>query len=383
MGRAVVILLVVPIVIIGLALLAAHDPGSQMSFPAPSSGDMDAGVDPVRLQAEARATSTVAAAQEAGADGMVTAMWQSTTEAQRARDDATATAIAAVEATRQAQAAATARAEAAIEATKRAEISLTSVAIEKMVVEATIEAGQAQSTATAEAQREQATATARADATRTAVAATATAEYVAPTSTAIAADTSAYVTEKTWEARTVPWTTVGKVAFWSALALFFILACVWIFPRAWIAIQMRFLRVNDKADGPQWMIVGTRGLIEAWSGKFKATPYNSDRDRGPGQTIDPDREADLLPGSDPRVTERDQLVDALTRPVQAAAAVGNGARPRRPALPTPRWRHAPVAGPARPYRVLRPGTALPAPVQRVLDHAVVASLDRDWEERDE
>ncbi len=361
MGRAVVIFLVVPLVIIGLVLLAVHDTGNQTPFVAPDkSGGTNVGGDPVRLQAEARATA----------------------EAQQARDNATATAIAAIEATRQAQAAATASAEAAAEATKRAEIALTSVAIEKMVVEATIEAGQAQSTATAEAQRDQATTTAKANATSTAVAATATADYVAPTTTAIAADTSAYVTEKTWEARTVPWTTVGKVVFWSALALFFILACVWIFPRAWIAVQMRFLRINDEVDGPQWMIVGTKGLMEAWLGKFKATSYNSDRDRGPGQTIDPDRDADLLPGSDPRVTERDQFVDALTRPVQAAVR-GGGARLKRPMLPAPRWRHAPVAGPMRPYRVLRPGTTLPPQVQRVLDHTVVASLDRDWEERDE
>ncbi|MCP4542464.1 MAG: hypothetical protein GY832_35520 [Chloroflexi bacterium] len=378
MGRAIVILLVVPLVIVGLVLLAARDPGSQMPFVTPgTNNDNDTNVigDLIRLQAEARATSTVAAAQEAGADGMVAAMWQSTAEAQQARDHATAIAIASIEATRQAQAA-------AAEATKRAEIALTSVAIEKIVVEATIEAGQAQATATAEAQRDQATATARANATSTAVAATATANYVAPTSTAIAADTSAYVAEKTWEARTVPWTTVGKMAFWTALASFFILACVWIFPRAWIAVQMRFLRVDDEADGPQWMFVGTKGLIEAWSGQFKGTSYNSDRDRGPGQTIDPDRKAGLLPGSDPRVTERDQIVDALTRPVQAAGK-GNGVGPRRPALPTPRWRHAPVGGPARAYRVLRPGSTLPPQVQRVLDHAVVASLNRDWEERDE
>jgi hypothetical protein len=129
------------------------------------------------------------------------------------------------------------------------------------------------------------------------------------------------------------------------------------------------------------MLVGTKGLVEAWTGKFKATSYNSDRDRGPGQTIDPDRDGDLLPGSDPRVTERDQIVDGLTRPVQAAAR-GNGTGWRRSQLPAPRWNHAPVGGPQRAYRVLRPGAALPSQVRRVLDEAVVASLDRDWEARD-
>jgi hypothetical protein len=214
------------------------------------------------------------------------------------------------------------------------------------------------------------------------VAATATADFVAPTSTAIAADTSAYVTEKTWTQRTIPWTVVGKALFWSALGLFAILACVWVFPRAYVALQMRFLRVDDEADGSEWLFVGTKGLLGAWLEAAKVTPYNGDRDRGPGQTIDPDRPPGLLPGSDPKVTERDQFVDALTRPVQATAG-GNGAGLRRPVLPAPRWNHAPVSGPVRPYRVLRPGTALPPQVQRVLDSTVVAALDRDWEERDE
>ncbi|MCP4589860.1 MAG: hypothetical protein GY842_03890, partial [bacterium] len=196
-----------------------------------------------------------------------------------------------------------------------------------------------------------------------------------------AADTAAYVTAKTWEQRMAPWEFIGKGLFWTATGVFCFLACLWVFPRAWIALQMRFLRVNDEADGPQWMLVGTKGLIDAWTGKFKATPYNGDRDRGPGQTIDPDRDGGLLPGSDPKVTERDQIVDGLTRPVQASAR-GNGAGRRAVRLPAPRWNHAPVGGPQRGYRVLRPGAALPRPVRRVLDEAVVASLDRDWEERD-
>ncbi|RLC79498.1 MAG: hypothetical protein DRJ03_23380 [Chloroflexi bacterium] len=341
-----------------------------------------AGFDPLMNQANARMTATAAAAAQTEADVVVTAIAQKTAQARREEFHALTVEAAQANATTQSQADATATIEAQAQATAQSHVEETRMAIEGTMVAATLQAGQSQGTATAEAQRSQATSTAQAQVAGTATAATATAQVENPIATRTAADTAAYVTTKTWEQRMAPWESVGKALFWTAIGLFGFLACLWVFPRAWIALQMRFLRVDDEADGSQWMFVGSKGLIQAWTGKFKATSYNGDRDRGPGQTIDSDREADLLPGSDPRVTERDQFVDALTRPVQVAAR-GNGTRPKRPSLPTPRWRHAPVAGPARPYRVLQPGTTLPPQVQRVLDHAVVASLDRDWEERDE
>ncbi len=386
MGRKLGIGLVLILGLAMLAVLFAQEMGTNVPaiqlVGSDDSNVVSAADDPVGTQIAAQATSTVAAAQQAGADMMVTAMAQSTQEAQAA-------AAAAAEATRQAQIAATARVEAAAEATKRAEIAATSVAIEQIVVQATIEAGRAQGTATAQAQATgaaivvaEATSAARAQATRTAVAATTTAVWVEPTLDVINADTSAYVTEKTWAERTTPWTTVGKALFWSALGLLTVLACAWVFPRAWIALQMRFLRVNNEADGPEWMIVGTKGLIQAWTGMFKATPYSSDRDRGPGQTIDPDRSEGLLPGSDPAVTRRDQATQGLARPVLAATRPAIPSRVGRSLTQTPGILGRggrDLTRQRRPYRVLQPDTPLPPTVQGELDDIVLQQLDKDWE----
>jgi len=324
----------------GLVLLAAQE----------AAGGRSTVSDPIRLQAEARATATIAAAQEAGADALVDAMRQTTAEAQRA-----------------------AQAEIA------AMVAMETIEAGRDQATSTAEALRDQATSTAEAGRDQTTATAQAQATSTAVAIIKTAVALQPTETVVAANASAYVAQKDWERRMAPYRAIGEAVFWSALGLFFVLACLWVFPRAWVAIQTRFLRVDNEADGVKWMFVGA-GVVDAWRGKFKFTPYDHDRDRGPGQTIDPHRPDGLLPGSDPRVTERDQAVQALTRPVLAAGG-GNGTSPRRRNFPV-RTTLAPLAarpGPSRSYRVLQPGAALPAPVQRVLDNAVIASLDRDWE----
>ena len=126
MGRKLGALLLLVLGLGGLALLFAQETGT--SVPAIQLADNDdshsivSNADnPVGTQIAAQATSTVAAAQQAGADMMVTAMAQSTREAETA-------AAAAAEETHQAQIAATASVEAAIEATKRAEIAATSVA---------------------------------------------------------------------------------------------------------------------------------------------------------------------------------------------------------------------------------------------------------------
>jgi hypothetical protein len=366
MGRAVVLLASVIVVAILLSLACT------------STGALDTpgGFDPLMNQASARMTATAAAAAQVQADAVVAAIVQKTAEARQETLHALTVEAAQANATAQARADATATAAAQAAATAQSYVEETRVAIEGTVVAATLQASSAQGTATAEAQQVQATSTAQAQATGTATAATATAQVENPIATRTAADTAAYVTTKTWEQRMAPWEFVGKALFWAALGVFFLLACVWVFPRAWLAVQTRFLRFDSGAgDAPQVLLVGSRGWVDAWLGRFMATFYDGDRDRGPGQSIDQDGHAQLLPGSDPKVTERDQVVDALTRPEQARTTQANGRfRPR-----DPRWQALPTRSAPRQYRVLDPQTALPPPVARVMDAAVMETLDRDWE----
>jgi hypothetical protein len=315
-------------------------------------------------------TATAAADAQFQADLVVTAAAQKTMAAMTMEANY-------AQSTAQSRANATSTADAGIEATRQAHIQETEIAIEATVIAATLQAGYDQATETAEANRVRATATAEAQATSTAMAATATAVIEGPTATVAIANTNAYLTEKKWQEQTAPFRYIGMTAFWMALGILFILACAWLLPRAWIALQMRFLRVDNEADGPRWMLVGTRNFIEAWAGKFQVTAYDSDRDRGPGQTIDPHQSPGLLPGSDPRVTERDQIVDGLTRPVLAA---GNKAATPRRRLQAPRWTQVPGTSPGRSYRVLQPGAELPASVRRQIDETVIAHLDGDWRE---
>lgn len=396
MGGQILAVLLVILVLVGIVLLAINDPSA-----IPANSRHPAAADLYQAQAAARATATVATAQEAGANAMVDAAHQATTEALQATAEAQRAAQAAADATRQAQVDATAAVVAAAESTRQA-------TLEEIALQATLEAGRALATdaarsqiATVQAQHVQATESARstsqaalAHAVATAESATATAEYVAPTRTIVASDTETYLTSREWERRTAPWKEIGKAAFWTALGVLTLLACAWVFPRAWIALQMRFLRVKEDGDGPEWMVIGAQGLIKAWSGAFQATSYNSDRDRGPGQTLDPYQEAGLLPGGDPRVTERDQIVQGLTRPVQAAAAAGDSGSLRRAsrrpgaAGGTMSTRNPLAAIPGvsstgrRAYRVIPPGASLPPPVRRALDAAVVAHLDNDWRVED-
>ncbi len=352
MGRVIVITVCALVVVVLLAMACV----STVTTPAVP---IDPNGDPLMAQAYARMTATAAADAQFQADLVVTAAAQKTMAAMTMEASY-------AQSTAQARADATSTADAGIQATRQAHIQETEIAIEATVVAATLQAGQDQATSTAEAQ-----------ATSTAMAATATAVIEGPTATVAFADTEAYLTEKEWERRTAPYKHVGMVVFWTALGTFFVLACFWLFPRAWIALQMRFLRADSEADAPRWMLVGTRNFIEAWTGRFQATPYNDDRDRGPGQTIESDRPAGLLPGSDPRVTERDQIVDGLTRPVLAA---GNKAATPRRRLQAPRWTQVPGASPGRSYRVLQPGAELPASVRRQVDETVIAHLDGDWRE---
>ncbi|MCP4591887.1 MAG: hypothetical protein GY842_14215 [bacterium] len=362
MGRVTVITVCALVVVVLLAMACV----STVTAPTGSNPNDD----PLMAQAYARMTATAAADAQFQADLVVTAIAQKTAAAMTMEANA-------AHSTAQARTNATATADAGIQATRQTRIQETEIAIEATVIAATLQAGHDQATSTAEAQ-----------ATSTAMAATATAVIEGPTATVAIADTEAYLTEKEWERRTAPYKHIGITVFWTALGIFFVLACFWLFPRAWIALQMRFLRVDNKADAPRWMLVGTRNFIEAWTGRFQATPYNDDRDRGPGQTIESDRPAGLLPGSDPRVTERDQIVDGLTRPVLAAslsnsrsmkAAGGKSTTPRR-RLPAPRWTQVPGTSPGRPYRVLKPGVELPASVRRQMDDTVIAHLDGDWRE---
>jgi len=346
MGRAIIlsVSLLVVIALLAMACVSTSTP---------------AGFDPLMNQASARMTVTAAHVVQAEADAIVTAIVQKTVEARQEDLHRLTVEASVAQATAQASADATATVVAQAEATAQRHV-------EETLVAATLQAGQAQATSTAQAQ-----------ATGTAVAATATAQIENPIATRTAAETEAYVTTKTWEQRMAPWEFVGKALFWTAIGLFFVLACAWVFPRAWIALQTRFLRFDGGAgDGPKLVLVGSKGWTDAWLGRFVTTFYDGDRDRGPGQSIDQGGNASLLPGSDPRVTERDQIVDGLTRPVQAAR---NDARSRtpRPRAPQP-WRAMPAPS-ARQYRVLNPEAALPSQVERVLDAAVMEKLDRDWE----
>jgi hypothetical protein len=363
MGRVAVITVCALVVVVLLAMACVSTVTAPTAPIAPNG-------DPLMAQAYARMTATAAADAQFQADLVVTAAAQKTAAAMTMEASY-------AQSTAQARADATSTADAGIESTRQAHIQETEIAIEATVVAATLQAGHDQATETAEANRVRATATAEAQATSTAMAATATAVIEGPTATVAFADTEAYLTEKEWERRTAPYKHVGMVVFWTALGAFFVLACFWLFPRAWIALQMRFLRADSEADAPRWMLVGTRNFIEAWTGRFQATPYNDDRDRGPGQTIESDRPAGLLPGSDPRVTERDQIVDGLTRPVLAAR--NKAATPRR-RLPASRWTQVPGTSPGRSYRVLQPGAELPASVRRQIDETVIAHLDGDWRE---
>lgn len=239
MGRVTVITVCVLVVVVLLAMACVS------TVTAPTA-PIDSNSDPLMAQAYARMTATAAADAQFQADLVVTAAAQKTMaamtmEANYARSTA------------QARADATSTADAGIQATRQAHIQETEIAIEATVVAATLQAGHDQATSTAEAQ-----------ATSTAMAATATAVIEGPTATVAIADTEAYLTEKEWERRTAPYKHVGMAIFWTALGTFFVLACFWLFPRAWIALQMRFLRADSEADAPRWMLVGTRNFIEAW-----------------------------------------------------------------------------------------------------------------------
>ena len=215
-----------------------------------------------------------------------------------------------------------------------------------------------------------ATATARADATATATAANATATAVAPTVAIVQARTETELRREEWRQRTAPVEHVLRVLFWAVLVLVGIASLLWLIPRVYNALMMRFLALRSGApDKPLVLAPASDGFWTAWVRAPRLAAYDADRAGGPGLVIDlATGEAKELPGGDPDTTRRDQAVDAIARPAAAAGRLSSSA-----AAKAAREIQAPP-----PYRILPPSETPPPPIA-----AALPVLDAQWHEEEE
>ncbi len=258
---------------------------------------------------------------------------------------------------------------AALQATRTAEANATGTAI--AYAQAT-ETAQAHRTATAIAYT-QATATAQAAQTATAVYYAEQTAVAAPTATLTAANLATELTQRRWEQATTPIVHVLRLVLWVALALVGVAALVWLIPRAWHALMLRFLAFRTGSpDMPLILAVVNRGLFKAWVQAPQLTTYNADRDGGPGQAIDLNTgDAKALPGGSPEVVRSDQIVDTVTRPVAAAAQNGRRLHPGAAVQAAGRLHRQ-----SRLPYVMLPATDTPPPQIA----GQVEILDAQWEE---
>jgi len=226
--------------------------------------------------------------------------------------------------------------------------------------------GYAQATATAQAA---ATATAIGYANATATAATA-ATAVAPTTAIVQARTETELRREEWRQRTAPVEHVLRVVFWAILVLVGIASLLWLIPRAYHALMMRFLALRSGApDKPLILAPASDGFWTAWIRAPRLAAYDADRAGGPGLVIDlATGEAKELPGGDPDTTRRDQAGDALARVAAATGRLPSGAAAR-----AAREIQAPP-----PYRILPPSETPPPPIA-----AALPVLDAQWREEEE
>jgi len=255
---------------------------------------------------------------------------------------------------------------------RRANATATAQAIATATAE-----GYARATATAQAAATataigyaNATATASSAATATATAEHATATAVAPTVAIVQARTGTELRREEWRQRTAPAEHILRVVFWAVLVLVGIVSLLWLIPRAYHALMMRFLALRSGApDKPLILAPASDGFWTAWVRAPRLAAYDADRAGGPGLVIDlATGDAKELPGGDPDTTRRDQAVDAVTRPTAAAGRLPSGA-----AAKTAREIQAPP-----PYRILPPSETPPPPIA-----AALPVLDAQWREEEE
>jgi hypothetical protein len=214
-----------------------------------------------------------------------------------------------------------------------------------------------------------ATATASSAATATATAEHATATAVAPTVAIVQARTETELRREEWRQRTAPAEHILRVVFWAVLVLVGIASLLWLIPRAYHALMMRFLALRSGApDKPLILAPASDGFWTAWVRPPRLTAYDADRAGGPGLFIDlATGEAKELPGGDPDTTRRDQGIDAGARLAAAAGRLPPGA-----AAKTAREIQAPP-----PYRILPPSETPPPPIA-----AALPVLDAQWREEE-
>jgi hypothetical protein len=215
-----------------------------------------------------------------------------------------------------------------------------------------------------------ATATASSAATATATAEHATATAVAPTVAIVHARTETELRREEWRQRTAPAEHILRVVFWTVLVLVGIASLLWLIPRAYHALMMRFLALRSGApDKPLILAPASDGFWTAWVRAPRLAAYDADRAGGPGLFIDlATGEAKELPGGDPDTTRRDQGIDAGARLAAAAGRLPPGAAAR-----VAREIQSPP-----PYRILPPSETPPPPIA-----AALPVLDAQWREEEE